>query len=294
MTLVIRNWGLFIRERFPPPVNVPFAVLLSGAAAVTALPPHDWNGTTLVKAVLLAAAFVLFLFRLRVLDEIKDCGADRRVNPDRPLARGLIPLAQAKRAAVLLAAAELFLTLPAGPPAAAAWAISAVFSFLMYKEFFAGAYLSRSLFLYALSHAPAMALAAIWVAAGVAGLWPWALRPSFAWYAASLIPVTVLYDVARKTWEPGQEKRERASYSKDMGVRGAARLTSVLVLVSGCGALLSLFRTAVPIAWLLGCAAVIAAETIVLFFTSRAGIVQFLGLVWMAGLQIAMLGGTLI
>src|SRR5262245_2780781 len=102
---------------------------------------------------------MLFFFRLRCFDEIKDYDVDRRHNPDRPLARGLVTHRQLFRAiAVALVlewalAAALF-----GVHGVGLLGIAQAYSLLMYREFFIGPWLRPRLTTYAVTHTFSAAL----------------------------------------------------------------------------------------------------------------------------------------
>ncbi|MEU0186287.1 hypothetical protein ABZ312_34760 [Streptomyces sp. NPDC006207] len=101
----------FTVQVFTPYVYVPYATLWvlsleAAAAAATRTPWHPGAGT----AVRCASA-VLVLFWLRVVDEQKDLDYDRAHNPDRPLVRGTVTVAQLRSA--MGAVALLLVTLNA-------------------------------------------------------------------------------------------------------------------------------------------------------------------------------------
>ena len=146
----MKRWMIFFNERSP---LAPMLILSGVVCASTQyLSRHSlkWDAFAL-NTVFLAT----FLTLLRVMDEVKDVEKDKVIHPERPLARGLIPIGEArsfvKKTLVFLAALALV-----------GEAISGVGSFLllftvlcgwlMYKEFYAGEMLSKNLFVFAVSH----------------------------------------------------------------------------------------------------------------------------------------------
>src|SRR5262245_31147321 len=80
----------FCRERFPLAAHAPMvAVFALGNVAVVEGAPRA-HPLSLARFAAVWAIGMLFFFRLRCFDEIKDYDVDRRHNPDRPLARGLV------------------------------------------------------------------------------------------------------------------------------------------------------------------------------------------------------------
>lgn len=101
----------FFTERAPFRVYSIYAVLwvlaLQGLLAVLA-PEADWKiGGSLLAEI--AAVYLALLF-IRVVDEQKDLEYDRQHNPDRPLPRGAINVAELRAAMALIVVAELALT----------------------------------------------------------------------------------------------------------------------------------------------------------------------------------------
>ncbi|MGW3244430.1 hypothetical protein [Streptomyces sp. NPDC001070] len=119
----------FTVQVFTPYVYLTYAALwvlsLEAAAAAAAHTPWHPGAGTAVRC----ASAVLVLFYLRVVDEQKDLDYDREHNPDRPLVRGTVTVAQLRGAmagvAVLLVALNAALSalslLPLAVDLAYAW-----------------------------------------------------------------------------------------------------------------------------------------------------------------------------
>ncbi|MBP7828347.1 MAG: manganese transporter permease [Kiritimatiellae bacterium] len=220
---LFRAWMMFIRERFPPAANAVMALFFSlGNAAVAArlagipFPLARWN--------IAAVVTVLFFFRLRCFDEIKDYATDLELNPTRPLARGLLTLRQVRIMFGVVTAAEFLLVAPLGLPALAAHAAAVAYSYLMYREFFVGAWLRPRLTLYAVTHTAVSILLGWSIAAQVLG-------PAHGKFpAAGLLFGLVnwmlfnVFEFGRKTFAPAEEKPGADSYSSLFGPWGAVAL----------------------------------------------------------------------
>jgi 4-hydroxybenzoate polyprenyltransferase len=243
----VRRWGTFIEERFPPLVNLPMVIVFTGANAMAA----RWASEGIDASWRLAGAFLLalsFFGRLRIFDEVKDYATDCAVNPHRPLARGLISVPEARRTAFALLIFEGLLAIVLGPIAGAVWTVAFLFSLLMYREFFAGSWLRPRMELYAVAHTFVAVLLSLTVFACVAprlaGKDAWVLLP----FALASWAVFNVYEFARKTFAPSQERSEVESYSSRLGCRAAAALTVSQGVIAGALAwslpLSSLFRSA--------------------------------------------------
>ena len=236
--LAARLWA-YQRERFPLAAYVPLIGVSALAAAAWAgaargrpgLPP--WP----LLAVGLGTALAFF-FLLRVADEHKDAHVDRQFRPELPVPRGLVSLAELRRAgaAVALAAAAanallaprlLWALVPA-----VAWAV------LMAREFFVAEWLRARSVAYLLSHMVVMPLLFAyltgldWLAAGAD---PPARLPLFLGLA---FVNGILVEVGRKIRAPESERPGVETYTATWGLRRApAAWLAALALAAVLGAL---------------------------------------------------------
>ncbi len=219
-----RRWGRFVRERFPPASHLPMVAVVTLANAAFAGRAEEMP----VRPLRLLTTFtvtLLFFFRLRCFDEIKDLEVDLRLNPSRPLARGLLSVRQVLRAIALLAAVELVLCGWLGSRAVLVHAGASAYSFLMYKEFFIGRILRPLLTTYAVAHTFVSILLGWSIAAQTTGrAWH-----EMAWPVLLLGPVNWalfnVFEFGRKTFSPDEERAGADSYSSLFGPAGAAALT---------------------------------------------------------------------
>lgn len=200
----MNTWLVYQRERFPLIPNLLIAFGMASHGMVTASGGSSGiDKGILPGAPLLVGALMTLLFFavLRLMDEVKDVAKDRVAHPERPLARGLIPVDRARMViaggvvlmfAVAATAGAVYGALPG-----ALYAGTTVYLWLMYKEFYVGAWLGKWPLLYAATHQvilfPLVASAA-------------ALAPSLAPGAmaillisgAQIFPAFFAYEVARK------------------------------------------------------------------------------------------------
>ena len=244
MGLGRRLWQL-TRERFAPAVHLPMvAVFTLGNVAVAGA----GAGFSAARFLVTTAIALLYFFRLRCFDEIKDLPHDRQHNPERPLARGLltprelVPVIAAALVAELALAAWL-----GGAAGLVALALAQGYSLLMFREFFAGAWLRPRLTTYAATHTLSAALLGaalglLWLGEGASPWWRRELAVFlFNWCLFNL------FEFGRKTWAPGEERQEVDSYSRRFGTTGAVVLAATQV--AGALALLALHPRALEARW---------------------------------------------
>ncbi len=219
------RWRIFLRERFP---LVRHLTMASAFFAGNALLACRLTGTVLTWKTGAAGvlATVLIFLRLRIFDEIKDAATDRSEHGDRPLAQGLITLSEARGTAAGIAVLELAAALVAGPKAAVAWLPVLGYSLLMYREFFVGSWMRPKMELYAITHTLVAGWIGLFIATAAAGsCWIWEL-PAVLWvFMAGNWLVFNVFEFARKSWAPEEERPGIASYSGRWKPAGAAILT---------------------------------------------------------------------
>ncbi len=226
-----RRWWVFLRERFPPAMHAPMILVFTLANGGVAL---RLAGGTAGAGAFAAAWLVglLFFFRLRCFDEIKDYAVDCRLNPTRPLARGLLTVAQAKTMCYALAACELAIAAVLGRGALGTHAVTVLYSFLMYREFFIGRWLRPHLTTYAVTHTFVSMLMSWSVGAMVSGVALWRMPPALLWYGPANWMLFNVFEFARKTFSPDEETPGADSYSLRFGARGAVVLCMSQVVVA--------------------------------------------------------------
>jgi 4-hydroxybenzoate polyprenyltransferase len=228
----------FARERFPLSQYVPMVGVYAfgNAALVSDLAP-DAPFAPLRFALVWPLA-LLYFFRLRCFDEIKDHAFDLQHNPERPLARGLVTRRDLGTWIAVAFAAEWALAFAlAGARGLAIHGVAQAYSLLMFREFFIGRWLRPHLTTYAVTHTLSAAL----LGASVGLLYtegPVALDGRVALVLLFNWCLFNLFEFARKTWAPAEERPHVESYSLNFGVPGAVLLS--LSQVAGGLALIEL------------------------------------------------------
>lgn len=218
------KWWTFLSERFDPKSYVPMIVSFCMLNAVYMNPLLKFYPRPAVFAVLLALTFSFF-FRMRLFDEIKDYDVDLKINPHRPLARGLLTLAQVKTAIFCLIVLELVLAGWLGLSTFFAYVIALGFSLLMYVEFFLSDFLRPRLTTYAVSHTFVSVLIALFIALGAnQAPWDWISLPVIFLLLSNWCFFN-LFEFARKTFARAEERPQVDSYSKIFTLPGAVMLS---------------------------------------------------------------------
>ena len=253
-----RRWRDYVGSRFGAGSAGLGAAFFLGNALLAAGLTGSWPEPATVAAG--AIATILIFLRLRIFDDLKDAARDRREHPERPLASGEMTAREARVGAVVVAGCEMAAVAEAGPSAVLAWGLVAAYSLLMLREFFLGRWLRPRMELYAFAHTLIAAWLG-WLAAAVAtGRAPWEL-PGPVLFAGLLNWTTFnVFELARKSRAPEEERPRSPSYSRRLRPAGAAGLALSQALVA-CAAAAWLLgaRGAAGAALLGGAAAVLAA-----------------------------------
>jgi len=222
----VKSWRIFIAERFPLASHLPMVAVfcaVNGGAALYGRAPELMTGTPANTAWLRAGLFtLLFFFRLRLFDEIKDYEVDLKINPTRPLARGLLTIPQVKRAIAVCVFLELVVLMPSGLAAIATWLPALTYSFLMYKEFFIGPIIRPRLTAYAMLHTAVSIGVGFTIGSIVTGTsFGQGLPDVLKWLGFVNWMFFNLFEFARKTYAPIEERKGVETYSSLFGPRGA-------------------------------------------------------------------------
>lgn len=230
------RWWIFIRERFEPLSHL---VMLSALFAANVALASSLTGVKAgaVTLLLLFVIEILFFFHLRLFDEIKDFETDREINQTRPLPRGLIAMGEFKVVLWSVIAVEIALAAVVSMLTRSAvsfyFYVSALFySLLMYREFFVGSWLRPQMELYAISHTLVSGLFASFLFLAVS---PWGLsfaRQDLLLSALMNWMVFNVFEFARKTFAPSEERPHVESYSLRLGGKGAVLITLIFVCLA--------------------------------------------------------------
>jgi hypothetical protein len=229
---LLRKLWIYQSERFPVARTATLLAVFSAAsinvsAGFAGRPLPSWP--TYMVAFVVA---VIFLFQLRVCDEIKDAEDDRRYRPERPIPRGLVSL---NLIVVLGVAAVPVATLAAWAlDLRLIWLVLLVWTWmaLMTAEFGVPTWLRAHPLFYVVSHMLIMPLIDLFVT-GCEWLPAAAAPPSALWLflVLSFINGCVL-EIGRKIFAPINERHGVETYSALLGPRNATLLWFAVLAAS--------------------------------------------------------------
>lgn len=223
----------YLSERFPPQQFTLLAGLLAAVAGVC-LQTEAYGRVKYFQPILLAfVGLLFFLFRLRLFDELKDYAHDLRFYPDRPLQRGLVSTVDIKRLIAVSLAVEIAVAAYAGRLPLAYFTVSLAYSLLMFKEFFAPAWLRQRFTLYIFLH-ELLAIPLFFYAASLQVPAGRLYAEPVAWAVVLFLGFQLFFlEIARKMRPPELENAARDTYTSQYGVRGA----SILLVLASAAAL---------------------------------------------------------
>ncbi len=218
----LKAWWVFTKERFEPLSHLLMILPLFLANYFLAKGIVRENAEFTIGSVVAFVVLFALFYHMRLFDEIKDYETDCRVNPTRPLPRGLIALTTFKRVTFLLVFFELLvcmLRLPA--PVAVGAFLMIGYTLLMYREFFVGSWLGPKMELYAITHTVVSGFMALYICALASGLFFWEMPMPFFLIALCNWMNFNIFEFARKTFAAAEERAGVESYSKRLTPFGA-------------------------------------------------------------------------
>jgi 4-hydroxybenzoate polyprenyltransferase len=232
---LLRRYLQFGLERFAPLLHLPLIAALVGPIYIASWTAGGGDVTTVaVWPVIVSGVVVaMALFAMRAYDDAKDAVADQVGRPDRPVPRGVVSAGELRGLASGCLALGAIVTLALSPPATIAYLGAAAFLWLAGRDFMAPRLVHRDLLIYALVHAPALPLLAIFV---------WWSNPTAGWHpslAALMVMTagaTLCLEVSRKTRAPEQERPSVETYSGAYGVGNAMALAATALAISALAA----------------------------------------------------------
>lgn len=225
----VSNWVILIKERFNPIVYLPMILAFVVSIWLFASKAMSLEASFANLMIILLIACSAF-FRLRLFDEIKDYEIDLKINPSRPLARGVLTTSQVKIGILILITFELCLALFLSLPVFLIHGFCVFYSLLMYEEFFIGDLLRPHLTTYAITHTLVSSLLGFSVLmmsisphispSAMPQMPQWMITFSLShWFYFNL------FEFARKTFAETEERPGVPSYSNIFSPWGAWGLT---------------------------------------------------------------------
>ena len=224
------NWLQFTKERFPLASHLTMILLFVGAHLV-ALKNVEFS-TSWLQALVIFFSILTFFFKMRLYDEIKDYDLDVKINPTRPLPRGLVTVEGVKKGIKICIALEVGLFAFLGLPAFLTFVFAIGYSLLMYREFFIGEKIRPHLTTYAMSHTVVTIPMGLSIFAGVSGLYPWEMPQNLILFTVCSWFLFNIFEFGRKTFATDEERNQVESYSKIFGRIGAVALVVSMAAIA--------------------------------------------------------------
>ena len=241
---LLRLWQ-YVHLRFPF-----FSVLLLTLLVGLSVSLLSWRlgfEHSYILVVLIAFMFFIFLFKLMVLDELKDFAHDSKYYPDRPIQKGLLSLLELKLLGITAFLIELLITLFLGYGISlTVFVLASIYTFFMYKEFFVGAFIKSKLLLYLILHELVFVFVYFWLFFfGINN--PFTINRSMFWQLILFILTIVLIEVARKSRFKLDENASKDTYSARYGLH----FVSIVLVALSCLLSVSLFLFMESLSYLL-------------------------------------------
>jgi 4-hydroxybenzoate polyprenyltransferase len=228
----IKRFNAWVKERFP------LANIISGTLSYITMVSigrfivnKDLTNLGFLD-ILGALAFISHLLLLRIFDEHKDYEVDKINHPERALSRGLITLRHLKFLALPLPVLGLLWSVfngAASNHSLILWCTLICYSLLMAKEFFIGAWLTKRLVLYSISHMLVSPIMILWIIVGGSGHLE--LTNILFFILAVSFTSGISYELTRKT-RGTDEDTALDSYNKSFGINGSLLLITLFNIVS--------------------------------------------------------------
>jgi hypothetical protein len=282
--LSARLWA-YQRERFPLAAYVPLIGISALSAAAWSAAARGRPGLPPWPVLAVGMATALgFFFLLRVADEHKDAHVDRQFRPELPVPRGLVSLAELRRAGAAVALAAAVANALIAPRLLFALVPAVAWAALMAREFFVAEWLRARPVAYLLSHMVVMPL----LFAYLTGLdWLAAGDPPerLPFFLALAFLNGILVEVGRKIRAPEGERPGVETYTATWGLRAAPAVWLVaLGAAAGFGILASPAGTAGVTGVALGVLAIAAAFPVLAFLrgptSARARQIEAMSGIW--------------
>ncbi len=245
----LKNWWQFTKERFDPIshfgmlfVFSVFHILIGSTRNLVPGPEVSnytlWSTVTIsslfIKHSLLYFIVVLFYFKLRLYDEIKDYELDCIINPKRPLPRGLLLHRDLYLGIAVCLVLEQILMIPYGFDGIVLLLIAQIYSLVMYKEFFIRDIIRPHLTTYAVLHTVVTAFLTFSLMGAIKNQYWWEAfndRENILLALNNWLLFNI-FEFGRKTFAPEEERASVDTYSSLFTPYGAFLLQLIQTILS--------------------------------------------------------------
>jgi 4-hydroxybenzoate polyprenyltransferase len=228
----MNKWWQFTVERFDPISHFVMVGLYVFSHYALYIRGQHPNSLSSIDLILLVLGTVAFFYKLRLYDEIKDYELDVKINPTRPLARGLVTHSDLYRGIAVCILLEIVCFANRGLASLLTITVAILYSLLMYKEFFIRDKIRPYLTTYAVSHTVISTFISFSLFSAFEQVTAWNLDMSYVFFALNSWCLFNIFEFGRKTFTEAEERQNVESYSKIFGRVGAFGLVVSMAAVS--------------------------------------------------------------
>ncbi len=229
----MNKWWQFTKERFEPISHTTMIFLFVFLHVLFAVKVYQTPINPYVAIILFVIVFV-FYFKLRLYDEIKDYTLDCKINPMRPLPRGLISIPEVKQAIITCILLQVFLFYITRFNLVFGHIVTILYSLLMYKEFFIREKIRPHLTTYAILHTFVTVLLTFSMFSFLTNrsFDEVMMNKDFLYFSLSNWMLFNIFEFGRKTFQPSEERDQVDTYSSLFKKPGAVLLVLSQVILS--------------------------------------------------------------
>lgn len=240
---LLKRLLIFIQERFEPVSHLLMIFVFWYAHLMI-----SQTETSLTENILMFCATALFFLKLRFYDEIKDYETDKIINPQRPLARGLLSIDETKTFILITWPLILVCFIMVSSNAIVPALIALIYGVLMYYEFFIPKLIRPHLTTYATSHTVVTLFLSLALLCAHQDKNLTELSKEQVLFAVMSWLLFNIFELGRKTYQKSEERVGVDTYSSIWTRPGAV----VLVLIQAVVAILigPFAGLALTIAWI--------------------------------------------
>ena len=228
----MKKWWRFTVERFDPVSHFVMIGLFVFSHYALYLKNSGESTLSPLELTLLIIGTIAFFYKLRLYDEIKDYELDVKINPSRPLVRGLVTHTDLYWGIGICIFLELICFATRGLASAITMSIAILYSLLMYKEFFIREKIRLYLTTYAVSHTVISTFISFSLFSAFHQATIWNLDFYYIFFALNSWCLFNIFEFGRKTFTQAEERQNVESYSKIFGRMGAFALVASMAGIS--------------------------------------------------------------
>lgn len=228
---MLKNFYIYQKERFPFAVLIFTTLSVVLSSSVIVLTPNDSFLNHFPEIIIGTITGLLFMFHIRVSDDIKDKGFDTEFHKERPIQRGVISLTELNLLNTIGLAIQSILNVLYSVCAFIFWLIAFGYSLIARFDFFMKRWIRKKFFLYNALNLLQLFFLQIYLYALIEPGFSWRNHLLLVHFIFVLLNASII-EVARKLKRKKEETAARDTYSARLGIGSASLLYSILYISS--------------------------------------------------------------